>query len=297
MGGCWLARHRQTFRGRWRLMRTLEKHIDLARELKAAGRSVGGGFSFYIDPNDYNGLHYLLRGVSSRDPISSFLCSYLRTGDNVLDIGANVGYYTALASKLVGKAGRVLSFEASPTIAERLRGSLRTPHDNVCIHDFAVSDEEGIVTFYTETNGHTGRSSLLPHLKDEAIAHLVRSVALDTMLATIPPTALVKMDIEGAEMRALRGMRELLKRDYPAVVLEITNEWLRSDGSSAAELLAWVSDLGYHPYSLERRGETHRLASFELRVDLHQQDVVLLHASDLRASHLNFRHGAGCDGR
>jgi FkbM family methyltransferase len=285
--GCWLARHRQSFRGRWRLIRALERNIGVAQGLKPAVRSVGNGYRLYIDPRDYNGIHYLLRGISHREPIAAFFFAYLRSGDNVLDIGANVGYYTALGSQLVGKTGRVLSFEASPTIVERLKATLRNPNGNVSIFDLAVSDRAGHVTFYTECNGHTGRSSMLAHVRDESTPSIVRAIALDDMLAHIPSIALVKIDVEGAEMRALRGMRALLARDRPLVVVELTDAWLRADGSSAVEVLHWMAEFGYRAHSIDRH-----LGKFVLRPDRPQQDVAFVHESDPRLPQLRSKLSA-----
>ena len=256
-------------------MQALDRNLHLATGLRAAPRSVGGGYRLFVNPADFNGLQYLVRGISDRDPISHLFVSYLREGDNVLDVGANVGYHTVLASKIVGPRGKVFSFEASPMVGVQLKVTESNINNNVRVFNLAVSDSLATLTFYTEIGGHTGRSSLLQHVASESQANQVPAIPLDSMLPDLPNITLVKLDIEGAEMRALRGMRNLLSRDKPGVLLELTEQWLRADGSSADELLAFMQQLGYTAHSIDSGH-----AAFARDPNRHQQDVLFLHADD-----------------
>jgi FkbM family methyltransferase len=160
---------------------------------------------------------------------------WVKAGDFVVDVGANIGQYTARLSMLVGAAGRVLAFEPVPETFELLTANLAlVGATNVTLLNAAVSGGSGIVgmsipKFDTGLNNHWA-AFIAPaggHLK-------VMSLSLDSL--SIPTrVSLVKIDVEGHEFPALMGMRELLKRDHPTLIVE---GW-------AADVEALLSGLGY----------------------------------------------------
>ncbi|HLM66817.1 MAG TPA: FkbM family methyltransferase, partial [Longimicrobium sp.] len=135
---------------------------------------------------------------------------HIRPGGTVLDVGANVGYYTLLASVLAGDAGRVHAFEPEPRNAEFLRRHAAiNRRANVTVRQAAVSDRAGTARFDFGSGSGTGR---LAH----AGAIEVRTLRLDDYCTEhgLAPTA-VKIDVEGAEVAVLEGARGMLERYRP----------------------------------------------------------------------------------
>ena len=138
----------------------------------------------------------------------------VRPGDTVLDVGAHVGYYTLLASVLVGDSGRVHAFEPNPRNAEFLRRHLlANRRRNVRVEQLAVSDRAGAARFDFGTGSGTG------HLADGGALE-VHTVRLDDYCAErgLAPSA-IKIDVEGAETFVLDGARETLRRHRPVIFL------------------------------------------------------------------------------
>ena len=144
------------------------------------------------------------------------MMEHLRAGDTVLDVGAHTGYYTLLASTLVGEEGRVWAFEPAPRNARYLRGNVEANgRENVRVTEAAVSDEEGTARFGGGTGTGTGR------LTDEGDLE-VRTLTLDGFCERhrLDP-AVVKIDVEGAEARVLRGADDVLRTAGPVLFLSI----------------------------------------------------------------------------
>jgi FkbM family methyltransferase len=137
----------------------------------------------------------------------------VRPGDHVVDCGANVGYFTLQAARLVGPAGRVDAFEPDPLNRARLEANLaaNAASGRVAVHAVAVSDEDGWATLYhpTETARNHGEASLFAPGDQPADTFSVPTARLDALLDRSPDV--IKMDIEGAELAALRGATGLLK--------------------------------------------------------------------------------------
>ncbi len=137
-------------------------------------------------------------------------------GAVVYDIGANVGYYSLLASVLTGETGQVVAFEPSSRNVAFIRRHAALNHfDNIKVYEAAVSDQDGEAFF------DLGASIATGHLAESGTER-VRVVTLDHLLATgeIPPPDFMKVDVEGAEYAALCGARQLLEDHQPILFLD-----------------------------------------------------------------------------
>lgn len=137
----------------------------------------------------------------------------VQEGNVVYDLGANSGFYTVLASALVGNLGKVVSFEPHPRNLVFLREHLRLNLvQNVTVIDAAVSDRSGFIQF--SGDGFIGHISEQGELR-------VKTVSLDELIDTnqIPPPDFIKIDIEGAEMLALQGAKSMLNKLHPTILL------------------------------------------------------------------------------
>jgi FkbM family methyltransferase len=151
------------------------------------------------------------------------LSNFLREGDWALDVGANVGHYTRRMSELVGTSGRVVAFEPVPETFSLLVENARLfPHQNVTLLNVAVSDSATEVGMHVPTFDVGLRNYYQARVADDAALRIV-AISIDTL--ELPgPVRLVKMDVEGHELPALRGMRRLIERDRPVLIVETGSE-------------------------------------------------------------------------
>lgn len=137
----------------------------------------------------------------------------LKPGMTVVDVGANVGYYTLLAAGLVGEKGRVYAFEPEPeNYALLVKNVQANGYRNVVCLRQAVSDQSGQVPFFLSWGSEA--HSLSADIASSRRSIQVEATSLDEFFRKEgwPPVGLIKMDIEGAESLALDGMKELIKR-------------------------------------------------------------------------------------
>ncbi len=192
----------------------------------------------------------------------------VRRGDTVLDIGANVGQFTFPLCHMVGREGAVHAFEPVPAtflaLSEAARRS-RVP-GALYLNNCAVSDREGITSMLVPS-GDVTQASLARHalaswsdgLEDNVVVHAgVPSRTLDGYLEekSVGRVAVVKCDVEGAELLVLRGASRLLSTsNRPILLLEVFEGWTRDFGYSPQELFAFLSDTaGYVFYHLGQAG-------------------------------------------
>lgn len=136
-------------------------------------------------------------------------------GSVVFDIGAHVGFYTLLASELVGSSGKVFAFEPVPRNLRYLRAHLEINNvKNVTVISAAVSDHSG-ATLFAEESSHSAAHIYLQG------SFQVEMVCLDDLFTQgeIPMPDFIKMDIEGGELRALVGATLLLTNGSPTIFL------------------------------------------------------------------------------
>ena len=140
-------------------------------------------------------------------------------GDWILDVGANVGHYTARLSALVGPEGRVIAFEPIPHTFALLASNMPYfPYPNVTLLNVALSSEPGNLRMDipVESDG-TANYYQASITEDGTIG--VLGITVDTL--NLPRrVALVKIDAEGHELLVLRGMARLLDRDHPILIVE-----------------------------------------------------------------------------
>jgi FkbM family methyltransferase len=154
----------------------------------------------------------------------------VKEGDVVVDLGANIGYFTLLAAKLVGKKGKVYAFEPEPRNYEFLTRNIQlNGYDNVVALQKAVADKPGMVKLFIcpyDTGHHTiqkydGIHAYRPEFVNKKKEFVeVEQVGLDDFLrGKTTRINVIKMDVEGAEMLALAGMEELIRENKNLIML------------------------------------------------------------------------------
>ena len=180
-----------------------------------------------------------LRGTYGPDEVPNFL-ELIKPGDTVFDIGAHVGYFTLLASRIVGRGGRVVAFEPLPVNLAYLRRHKNVNRRrNVDILPVAVGQREGQMAL--EFRSGTGRGRLTT---DGTAGHIhVRVVNLDALWerGALPEPDVIKMDVEGAECEALRGASRLLARCRPVILLSVHGNEARAGSQALLEELGFTA--------------------------------------------------------
>jgi FkbM family methyltransferase len=138
----------------------------------------------------------------------------------VYDVGAHNGWYTLIASELVGPNGKVIAFEPLPRMAQYLKKHVEMNHcNNVQVIEAAVSDNDGTDTFFATKDGKLGAVSMpgLGHTERST----VKTIKLDSLVNNrlAPPPDYVKINIEGGELRALNGAASTLADFAPIIFL------------------------------------------------------------------------------
>jgi FkbM family methyltransferase len=199
-------------------------------------------FKMYVRLSDWDvGFRIAVkRGYEGH--VTNVMRPLLQPGMVVVDVGANIGFYTLMAAARVGPSGRVIAFEPSVENCELLKMSLTANNfQHVAVHQVAVADEDGMVGFHMgSSNGSILRADRGP------LPFQVPSVRLDNLLHNEPRIDLIKMDIEGAEGLALAGMKQLISRHRPIIFTEFSPEALMHHSEvTAEEYLKQLDDLGY----------------------------------------------------
>ena len=178
----------------------------------------------------------------------------VKEGDTVVDLGANIGYFTLLAAKLVGKKGKVYSFEPEPRNYNYLLKNIElNGYDNVFATQKAVSDETGKTKLYIcpcDTGHHTinqygGIKAHKPDFIDDKKDFVeVETVTLDDFFKdTKQPVNVIKMDVEGAEMLALSGRDRIIRESKNIkMFVEFFPLLIREMGGSPEEFIRRLLD-------------------------------------------------------
>jgi FkbM family methyltransferase len=193
-----------------------------------------------------------------------FLLRFLQPGMVVLDVGAHAGFYSLLASTLVGDTGRVIAFEPSPRERERLERHLRlNRRRNVTVEPYAVGEREGIADLFVFGSAQTGCNSFHLSNPDGArpVAVPVRRIDDCAAVNSFARCDLVKMDIEGAELSALRGAETLFRTRRPALLCELHEKRTTPWGYAARDIIDLVVGWDYRWFEVEGGG---RLAPMDL---------------------------------
>jgi FkbM family methyltransferase len=211
---------------------------------------------------EYLRSHYLTRKVLAGkyvEPEMAILNSLVRAGQVVVDIGANVGYYTIRLSELVGSSGRVYSFEP---ITENFR-----------ILERAVKGKqlENVTTILAAVESKPGEGDMVIPIKDDFTGFYqarlgaesaagtkqhVKVVSLDQLWSdgTLPTVDFIKCDAEGSELRILQGAIRLLRTKHPSLLLEVQSQ-------TGMEVFELLHGLGYKSFILN--DELEEIAQFD----------------------------------
>ena len=202
-------------------------------------------FRIYSAPDDAAVGRYVRAGDYEREVAASFR-RILRPRMGVLDLGANIGYFTMLAAALVGPEGYVLAIEPNGRNVRLLEASRRANgFAQVSVVQVAAGPRPGVLALHrSHSNGTTSEPGAgIAALLD---AETVGCVRPDSLVPSSRRIDLIKADVEGAEYLALSGCTAILARDRPAIISEFSPDLMPGiSGISGPDYLAWITARGY----------------------------------------------------
>jgi FkbM family methyltransferase len=227
---------------------------------------VMGDFIQWIDTRD----KFVSRGCMQNNwepNETAYFTSRVGSGDVVLDIGANIGWFTLLGAKLTGSKGKVYSFEPRPETAKMLRRTIA--HNNLQIQvevwDTALSDRWGEMKLAVVPNAENPGGSFLITEKStrSAIPSVsIKTAPLDELIEGVKAD-FVKIDVEGAEPLVFAGARQTIQRSHPMILSELHPTQLREVSDfSPREYIELLKGCGYKCFLLEDGKPTEQLEDY-----------------------------------
>jgi FkbM family methyltransferase len=191
-----------------------------------------------------------------------FLKNYLKPGDIFVDVGANIGLFTLIASRLVGAGGKVVAFEPSAKTFDRLAGNVELNRmNNVQCFQMALSDRSGRIQMNSSLDGYDAWNSMAPPHAGSAFAtETVSAVTWDDFAGEHHLrgcVTMMKIDVEGWENHVLSGGIEAFSRpDAPVLQVEFTDQAAQSAGSSCQALYRQLEALGYQMFLYDEKSRS-----------------------------------------
>jgi methyltransferase, FkbM family len=193
-------------------------------------------------------------------PLAKYITRNVKPGNIVVDIGANVGFFTVLLGAQVGATGKVYAYEANPYIFKYLSDNISLNYLQGCVklENKAIYSETKKISF-SVCNRYMGNSSIHKHDSsyfenyiDECETIEVDAIALEDQLSHVSNIDLLKIDIEGGELHAFKGFENMIKDNkIKTIVFELNKEMLQNDWDEFIELLRkYENNYGKQFYSL-----------------------------------------------
>jgi len=206
------------------------------------------GFRFFVDKLDSLGLSS--SGIFEPETMAA-LGKLTKPGYRVLDIGANIGFFTAILSRLVGPKGRVYAIEPQKENFRLLKeNTLNNGLENVDLYNVAVSESKGVASlFLSDWNG--GMHRLYESVCCTEATESVTVVTVDSIVSN-DKIDLIKIDIEGYEFFALKGAQKCLLRNPDiCIVTEYCPLSAIEAGASPSSMLKYLESMNFRPMSLD----------------------------------------------
>jgi FkbM family methyltransferase len=237
-----------------------------------------------------------IRNGSWSEPELDLIPAAVKPGDTVLDLGANFGLYSYHLSRALGGSGKIYAFEPVPFTFDTLRLVSRILRfRNVSLVKKGCSAEAGEISFEVPVQAsgalaagqayiagrrddREGKESQVRWAGTRQI--LCEVVKLDDFLPRIEDLTLIKCDIEGAELLAFRGAKELIGKHLPTVICEINPWFLEGFGIRLDELIGFFSDQGYRLYHYRVQDGDRMLYEVHIE-DVVEDNYTFIHPSRL----------------
>ena len=246
---------------------------DLASKL--AGRLSKGhqivvrsrdGRRFCVDPREKQ-YHMGLLGTGVYEPVETrVVMACVSEGDMAFDVGANIGWYTTLLSRLVGPRGTVHAFEPLASTYQVLTGNCNLNKClNVVLNNIALGDRDGRVTMHYYPDEACGNASMVRMSTASSIQSTCSLTTLDAFVLKyhVSRCDFIKCDAEGAEMDFVKGACRTLSQFEPSILIELNPHIFAMAGYSSSDLLRKIRECGPYRFFSVDRGDYEELINLE----------------------------------
>lgn len=184
--------------------------------------SMNNGDVLYLDLHEKMCHDYFfMAGQTYEKGTEILLHQFLRPGDTFIDVGANIGYYTRMASKIVGHNGYVYAFEPMPSAFQLLQRN-SDDLENVVIYQKAISNRIGEAAFSVREYGNLSSLGYDANAKQSIT---VAATTLDAALSNIGQVDFIKIDVEGYELNVLHGALNIFEKHRPIIYCEYLEDY------------------------------------------------------------------------
>ena len=204
-----------------------------------------GGFRIYSNTIDRLLASLMWKFESLEGYESQVLKDHLKKGMTIIDIGANIGYYTLLMGQITGPDGIVYAFEPEPNNFRLLsKNILKNNIQNIHPFQKAVSDKNGFIKLFISKE-HRGDHKIF-ETDDKRPSITVDQISIDDFLKDKRKIDLIKMDIQGAEHLALEGLKHTIAENKDIIIItEFSPELLRESGGNPEDFLDNLISMGF----------------------------------------------------
>jgi FkbM family methyltransferase len=208
---------------------------------------VNNGVNFNVDISEYNG-HAVYFGL--REPATQKLFSLIKPGMVVYDIGANIGVITLNIAKRIQPRGKVFSFEPDPYNFKCAQANInRNNFSKIKLLNLGLGDEKTTAFLYNVNPNNRGMQRLLQSNSNKEFEKT--QVQIDTLdntaqIFSMPAPSLMKIDVEGFELKVLKGATHIIDEYKPLLFIELDDNNLREQGNTAYELVKFLMQKGYN---------------------------------------------------
>jgi len=227
--------------------------IYIGNDTMLVKTTYGGLLS--ISAKDRSLMPTLVTTGAIEHPLTQYFRKQIRPGQTIVDIGANIGYFTILAAQLVGEQGKVIGLEANPSVYTYVKDNVQmnwvTPQTE--LHNLAAYSDKTSINFFVSST-YQGDSSINSNLDVELEEIEVNTITIDELLQSVKKVDLLKIDIEGGEYHAFLGMKQsIVDKKIRAIAFEWNPKMLGEEYTSKfAELL--------HEYESTYKGQFYLLS-------------------------------------
>ncbi|MES2567514.1 MAG: FkbM family methyltransferase [Bacteroidota bacterium] len=179
----------------------------------------------------------------------SLMKKYIKKGDSVLDIGANIGFYAEILSDIVGEKGIVHCFEPDTVNFKHLQKRSKSL-PNVTTNNKAVSEKTEVLKIYTSKQLNVDHRTYKPDHYDQEID--IEAISIDEYLGANAQVNFIKMDIQGFEMSAVKGMTQTLKSPELKMLSEFWPYGMRKAGTSVLYYFHFLKQYNFFIYLIEK---------------------------------------------
>lgn len=204
-----------------------------------------GDFQLWVDPKDKGVAQYLLLYGVFGEYETELVKNLVKPGMVVVDVGANIGYFTVIFAKLAGNAGKVYAFEPDPYNYDLLSRNIKLNNlSNVVLIPRALSDRAGKIKLFLDKTNLGNMSFASQNISDDGGEIEVETITLDDYLGG-QNADLIKIDVQGAEGLVLSGAGKTLENSHPKILMEFWPYGLKNLGADPRGLLRGLANKGF----------------------------------------------------